>query len=132
MPSTTALFDVNRPYLYTEVAVIHPARGRCDFRAIIDTGAPRTEFADAFLIQAGFIELKHDNILLKHGLQTQKHGKLILPSFEVCGHVLTNFEVMVSRFEKSWGIAALIGLYFFRQFRVTIDYKAGQIITEPY
>ncbi len=44
----------------------------------------------------------------------------------------SNFlKVYVSHFEKSWGIKALIGLDFFRYFRVTIDYKAGHLITEP-
>ena len=38
----------------------------------------------------------------------------------------------VSHYEKHWGVDALIGLDFFRQFRVTIDYKVGQIITEPF
>ena len=35
-------------------------------------------------------------------------------------------------FEKDWGVDALIGLDFFRHFRVTVDYKAGQIITEQF
>ena len=132
MPSTTTRFDPTRAYLYVDVALVHPVRGRYDFRAIIDTGAPRTEFADAFLVHAGFLESVRQDIPLRQGLQTQKHGKLVLPTLEICGHVLTDYQVMVSRFEESWGIAALIGLDFFRRFRVTVDYKAGHLVTESY
>lgn len=132
MSSTTTQFDSKRPYIYTEVIVSHPIRGRIDLRAIIDTGAPRTEFADVVLAHVGIIESPRRDIPLQRSLQTQKHGKRTLPSLEVCGQTLSNFEVIVSRFEKSWGIAALIGLDFFRMFRITLDYKSEYIIAEPY
>jgi hypothetical protein len=43
-----------------------------------------------------------------------------------------NGVVQYFRAVEDWGVDALVGLDFFKQFRVTIDYKAGQIITEPF
>ncbi|MBI2344297.1 MAG: hypothetical protein HYV02_08215 [Deltaproteobacteria bacterium] len=57
---------------------------------------------------------------------------IVLPLVEICSHRIENFPVYVSHFEKSWGIDALIGLDFFRQFRVTIDYQQGALTTESY
>lgn len=51
---------------------------------------------------------------------------------EICQQRIEGLEVVVSRFDEIWGIDALIGLDFFRRFRVTVDYRAGHIITEPY
>jgi hypothetical protein len=38
---------------------------------------------------------------------------------------------MVSRFDPAWGIGALIGLDFFRRFKVTIDYGKAVLVCEP-
>ena len=54
----------------------------------------------------------------------------MLPSITICGQTIENLEVMVSRFDPAWGIAALIGLDFFRRFKVTIDYGSGQLVCE--
>ena len=98
---------------------------------VIDTGAPRTEFSDEFLYYTDFLQTPRQEINIKPGLQTQKYGKIVIPSLEICGHPLKNFEVLVSRFEETWGVDALIGLDFFRRFRTTIDYHRGEIATEP-
>jgi hypothetical protein len=113
--------------------VSHPKTGRVHgFNGIIDTGAPRTEFSDTVLVRAGFIEAVDQNVQVKPGLQTQKYKKLILPKLEICGHALENFEVYISKWDSSWEIGALIGLDFFRRFRVTIDYQSGTIATESF
>lgn len=52
--------------------------------------------------------------------------------FEPREHHIRLIGALKTSFEKHWGVDALIGLDFFRKFRVTIDYQAGQIITEPY
>ncbi|MCP4416838.1 MAG: hypothetical protein GY805_09460, partial [Chloroflexi bacterium] len=84
--------------------------------AILDTGAPATEFSDQFLTYAGFLDATNENINVKPGLQTQKYGMIDLPSVIICGHRIDHFEVFISHFEPSWGIDALIGLDFFRRF----------------
>lgn len=126
-------FDTTRHHIHIKCCVTHPLTGtHHSFDGILDTGAPRSEFADIILSQAGFITNADPEVVIKPGLQTQKYEKVILPAVEICGCVINDFEVMVSRFEKSWGIAALIGLDFFRRFRVTIDYHGGRIITESF
>lgn len=103
-----------------------------EYRAILDTGAPFTEFSDQFLNAAGILSEITESVATKPGLQTQKYGKLKLMQIEICGHAIEETSVYISHFEKHWGVDALIGLDFFRMFRVTIDYKAGHITTEPY
>ncbi len=93
---------------------------------------PATEFSDEALQFAGLFDEKKESIALKPGLQTQKYGKLQLHEIEICGHTIENLEVYVSHFDKIWGIKTLVGLDFFRRFKVTVDYKAGHLITEPY
>jgi hypothetical protein len=82
-------------------------------------------------VDSGFIETQNETVSLKPGLQTQKYSKITLPSITICDHQIDCFEVFMSHFESSWGIDALIGLDFFRRFRVTIDYSNGILLTTP-
>ena len=128
----TTTFDSHLRYIVLPVFVSSPTHDRYKFKAILDTGAPSTEFSDEALKYLGFLDNVNHNIVLKDGLQTQKYDKIVLPDVEVCSQTVKNLEVYVSHFENSWGIKALIGLDFFRRFRVMIDYPLGQILTEPY
>ncbi|MDO8494004.1 MAG: hypothetical protein Q7S68_01535 [Deltaproteobacteria bacterium] len=130
MPSTITTFNTKKHHIHIEFYVfdLHGVKRALD--GVIDTGAPRTEFSDEFLNYADFIKTPNKQIQIKPGLQTQKYGKITLPSIEICGYPLKNFEVYVSKFEESWGIDALIGLDFIRQFDVTISYNRSCIITE--
>lgn len=103
------------------------------FRAIIDTGAPTTEFSDEFLASIGLINLCDIKKVELHLLeQTKKYATLVLPRINCLGQDMKNITARVSRFADGWGIDALIGLDFFRQFRVTVDYKTETISTEEY
>lgn len=124
----TTTFDIAAPYIYLPIFIITAENKRHEFDAILDTGAPITEFSDKALLYAGFLK-KTENIDLKSGLQTQKYSKICLPQTQICGHTIENFDVYVSHFEKSWGIDALIGLDFFRKFKVEIDYSKGKILS---
>ena len=131
MPHTSTHFDISRNHIHIRFFVTDYTGQRHSLDGVLDTGAPRSEFSDKFLVLAGFIKTPVHGIVIKQGLQTQKYGKLVLPKVEICNHLLENFEVFASRFDDSWGIAALIGLDFFRKFRTTIDYGRGEIIAEP-
>lgn len=132
MSDTITTFDVTQHHIHVEFFVTDAKGVRRSFDGILDTGAPRTEFNDVFLAYAGFIPASGTASPLRTDLQTQKYGRIIIPSIEICGRIIEKFEVMISRFEKSWGVAALIGLDFFRRFNVAIDYKAGHIVTRPF
>lgn len=131
MPNIT-VFDPNAHHIRIVGAMKTSAGMEYEFRAILDTGAPNTEFSDQFLHVTGLVKDDEPKVSVRSGLQTQKYGKLILPQVKICGHSLQEMPVYVSHYEKHWGVDALIGLDFFRRFRVIIDYKAGQIITEPF
>ena len=131
MPNTTTVFDTKKHHIYIPFYLVDAWGEKEELVGVLDTGAPKTEFSDFFLVRLGFSKIEGQNVQIKPGLQTQKYGKIILPSLEICGHTMQNYEVMVSRFDKSWGIAALIGLDFFRRFRVTVDYKEGHLVTAP-
>lgn len=131
MPNIT-VFDTNAHHIHFVAYVVNPSGKRSKLRAVLDSGAPHSEFSDQFLQYAGLIDQSGQGITIKPGLQTQKYGQLTVPKVEICGHPIPEMQIYVSHFEKHWGVDALIGLDFFRRFRVTVDYKAGQIITEPY
>jgi predicted aspartyl protease len=127
---TVTPFDTSQHHIHTEFSVADRSGWRLRFDGVIDTGAPWTEFSDEFLARAGLVELVDDEIRIKPGLETQKYAKILLPSLTICGHTLDDFKVMVSRFDAAWGVAALIGLDFFRRFKVTIDYGKGVLVCE--
>ncbi len=132
MRQTITPFDVRRHHIHIPFSLMKANGEYENFFGILDTGAPRTEFSDLYLAHAGFIKSDNPFIQIKAGMQTQKYGKTILSSLQVLGHEINEMEVFVSRFERDWGIAALIGLDFFKKFRVTIDYQKGQLVTEAY
>lgn len=124
-------FETKERYIFLSIFLTAEDDKRHEFDAILDTGAPRTEFSDEALHFAGFTPKPREDVALQEDLQTQKYADVVLPKIEICSHCISNLKVYVSHFEKSWGVDALIGLDFFQQFRVTIDYEAGQIVTEP-
>lgn len=127
------LFDSSEHHIYVVCNLQDWYGAVHTFRAIIDTGAPTTEFSDEFLASIGLIKIDNAEKVGVHSLeQTKKYGKLTLSQINCLGQSMENITVRVSKFADGWGVDALIGLDFFRQFRVTIDYKAGQIITEPF
>lgn len=125
-------FDPAERYIFIRVAVADVDGKKKDFLSILDTGAPITEFSDEALLQLGYLDEAKADIALQPGLQTKKYGRVTLPHVEICSHPIDNLEVYVSHFDKSWGIKALIGIDFFRRFRVTVDYDEGVLITKPY
>lgn len=131
MLPTRTPFETSRHHIHLELFVLTPSGIRHSVAAILDTGAPRTEFSDQFLDYAGLAPLSAGTQAIPPGQHTKKYGRITLAGLEICGHTLENFEVLISRFEKTWGIDALVGLDFFRRFRTAIDYDAGQIIVEP-
>lgn len=122
-------FDTKSHHIYIEFAIEVGQHRMDSLRGILDTGASHTELSDHFLHLIGIAV--PSSIKLKQNQQTQKYSKLTITSLDLCGHKLHNFPTYISRFEETWGIDALIGLDFFRLFDVRINYKLGQIITEP-
>lgn len=128
---TVTPFDTSKHHIHVDFLAIDSTGTPHNCSGVVDTGAPWTEFSDAFLTHVGFLPDADIDVAIKPGLQTQKYAQIVLPSITLCGHTIKNFEVMVARFDPAWGIAALIGLDFFRRFKVTIDYSTGTLISEP-
>jgi hypothetical protein len=126
------LFDTDRHHIHLEITVKNSSGIEYSLDAILDTGAPATEFSDQFLSFTGFIDFPDQTIQIKPGFQSQKYEKIIMPEIKICGRVLNDFNVYVSQFDDSWGIDALIGLDFFRKFNVEIDYSRGSIKTKKF
>ena len=125
-------FNTAKHHIYLKPTLIDGNGVPQFFRAILDSGAPKSEFSDRFLHA---VKILHEEEMLSvpvpEGLQTRKYTSVVIPHIECLGQTLKNISVIVSKFEEHWGIDALIGLDFFRQFEVAINYKKGQIITEP-
>ncbi len=128
---TVTPFDTSQHHIHTEFFVTDESGRNLHFDGVTDTGAPWTEFSDEFLAPLGSVKPPAAEIPIKPGLETQKYARISLPSITICGHTIDEFEVMVSRFDPTWGIAALIGLDFFRRFKVTVDYGRGVLVCEP-
>lgn len=132
MRHTTA-FNTKRHHIYLSPTLVDASGVARVFRAILDTGAPQSEFSDRFLRTIKILPIENlPHVEISEGLQTKKYASVILPNIECLGQTLKDVPVTVSKFEEHWGVDALIGLDFFRRFRVTVDYKAGHIITEQF
>ncbi len=132
MQITKTTFDINRHHIHLECAITDNEGIKHSFNGILDSGAPRTEFSDLFLLHTGLLTQHNPQVDIPPGLQSQKHSKINIPLIEICNQQLIEFEVYVATFESSWGIDALIGLDFFRRFQLTIDYNNGLLISKPY
>jgi len=132
MLTTETAFDVNSHHIHLEIIVVNIKGIEFSVDAILDTGAPRTEFSDEFLFFTGFIDSIEENSEIQPSLQSQKYDKITIPQMQICGHYINDFEVFVSAFEETWGIDALIGLDFFRKFLVAIDYSKGKLRTRAF
>ena len=125
-------FDTSEHHIYLISHIVDWHDVMHTFRAILDTGAPTTEFSDEFLNSVGLLKSKDMKKIEPAFLeQTKKYGKLAIPKIECLGHDIKNVTVRVSKFAEGWGVDALIGLDFFRRFRVTVDYSKAEIVTEP-
>ena len=132
MQITKTTFDTTRHHIHLECAIINNEGIKHSFNGILDSGAPRTEFSDLFLLHTGLLTSPNTAIKIKPGLQSQKYDKITIPHIEICNQQLIEFDVYVTTFESSWGIDALIGLDFFRRFQLTIDYAKALITSQPY
>ena len=132
MQITKTTFDTTRHHIHLECAIINSEGIKHSFNGILDSGAPRTEFSDLFLLHTGLLAKPSSQVEIQPGSQSQKYGKITIPLIEICNQQLIEFDVFVATFESSWGIDALIGLDFFRRFQLTIDYSEGLIISLPY
>lgn len=117
------------PNIHIELTVKNNRGIEYSADAILDTGAPHSEFSDDFLYFTGFIDTINTEVSVRSGLETQKYDSIELPELIICSHNLKGHKVFVSTFEESWGIDALIGLDFFRLFKVEINYSTGELIT---
>ncbi|RJQ61152.1 MAG: hypothetical protein C4530_06570 [Desulfobacteraceae bacterium] len=85
MPNITT-FNIKAHYIYLPVFIIIGSAKHLEFDAILDTGAPMTEFSDAALHYAGFLDKVKNDVTIKSGLQTQKYSTVILSQINICGH----------------------------------------------
>jgi len=103
-------FDSQKHHIYLEFGIID-AKGVDRYGlGILDTGAPQTEFSDIFLSHIGFLTTDLSLNIVPPGQETKKYRKVKLPIVNICGYQFKDSEFIVSRFERSWGIDALIGL----------------------
>lgn len=131
MPTIT-VFNRQKPHIHIPIFLTIKTGEQFKLRGILDTGAPATELSDQFLHHSGIMESQKKEITLKPGLETQKYGKMTLPLVEICSHSIQNMTIFISHFDNSWGVDVLIGLDFFKRFKVTIDYSKGEIQTDPF
>ena len=132
MSRHTIPFDSTKHHIYVEFEVVDGGGIPRYALGILDTGAPRTEFSDAFPAHVGLLDKALPVVSAPPGQETMKYRMIQLACVTICGCRFRDSAFMVSRFDSSWGIDALIGLDLFRRSTVTIDYRQSRIISEPH
>ena len=74
MPHTITHFDTAEHHIHIEFFVSDNQGQRFDLNGVLDTGAPRTEFSDKFLVLAGFI--KERELLLNRDYRPKNTASL--------------------------------------------------------
>jgi len=96
----------------------------------LDTGATYVMIPDK-LLEA--IHLKIDpkkTIELTSATKVERVPLIVIPEIEVLGMTAKNVEAVVKDLPKESTVAGLLGLSFLKHFKLTIDFKKGELSLE--
>jgi predicted aspartyl protease len=122
-------FDFNpKLHLIIVEAVVHGPRAKQVARLAVDTGATTTLIGTSFLLERGCdpsLASEHVSINTASGLE-------LLPLVQVnqlnaLGSERQSFPVLAHNLPPTSSVDGLLGLDFFRNLSLTIDFRAGTI-----
>ena len=79
------------------------------------------------------IHLKIDpkkTIELTSATRVERVSLIVIPEIEVLGMIAKNVEVVIKNLPKESAVEGLLGLSFLKHFKLTIDFKKGELSLE--
>ena len=123
----TYSFDIRRSLVVVPVSVSGPRGGEV-FQFAVDTGASRTSISGLVLQTLGY---SHSQTTGRQQVRTASGGlavgSLPLQRFAAFGRTLTDFSILWMPHPPSALIDGLLGLDFFRQHVLMLDFMRGRV-----
>lgn len=97
----------------------------------VDTGAVRTLISREVLQHAGYRPASAtQRVLIATASGIERVPQIVVERIQVLGHQRRNVPVLAHTLPPSVGLDGLLGLDFLRDYRLTIDFRAGTVTLE--
>lgn len=123
-------FQMNRGLIVVSAELIGPT-GNAIVRLALDTGATTTLLNAGILLSIGYdpaISLKRIQVTTGSGVEFVP--QIAIRSLTTLGQTATDFEVLSHTLPPSAPVDGLLGLDFFREKKLSIDFRTGEIKVE--
>lgn len=109
-------------------AEVSGPKGKTEAKLILDTGATNTTLRVALLQALGYdLSEPIDQIHLTAGFGSARVPRLMLNRLTALGRHAIGLRVVAHDLPPEAGVDGLLGLDFFRDLSITIDFRAGRI-----
>jgi hypothetical protein len=126
----TELFDPKRELIFVNARLTGP-KGNLTLRLALDTGATKTLIRTASLLWLGYDPAQDLNRLpMTTGSGVEYVTTVILNELEVLGEKKKSFPVFSHTLPPSAGVDGLLGLDFFHDRTLTLNFREGKISLE--
>ncbi len=105
--------------------------GSVILRLALDTGATRTLINAAMLVSIGYdTSFSQEHIQVTTGSGVEYASVVTLSKFKALNIEMTDFPILCHTLPPSAGVDGLLGLDFFREQVLILDFKNGKIIVD--
>ena len=102
--------------------------GSAILRLALDTGATSTLVNTGLVVALGYDPaLASDRVQVTTGSGVEFVPRIALEKVHALGHEVTDFPVLCHTLPPSANVDGLLGLDFFREKSLTIDFRAGEV-----
>jgi len=106
--------------------------GTTEAELALDTGASRTLISPKLLAFVGCpIPTDAAGLVVTTGSRREIMPKVVVSGVTALGHAVRNFQVLAHQLPASTSVHGLLGLDFFHDCRLEINFRAGTIVLEP-
>lgn len=121
------LFDKSLGAILLEVSITGPTGSRTAF-LILDTGAASTVVRNSLLRKVGYDpDSLPQTVTLMTGSGTAAASRITIDKIEALGQERQNFEIVAHTMPPEARIDGVLGLDFFEECVLTLDFKKGEI-----
>ena len=123
----TARFDEKQGLIILAARIWGPT-GRVVLRVALDTGATSTIVNVGLLVAAGYDPaIAPDRVQVTTGSGVEFAPRVLVSRIAVLGEERTRFSVLAHTLPPTAGVDGLLGLDFFRDRHVVVDFRSGQV-----
>lgn len=124
-------FDPKKEGLIIIPTVIFGPKGKANVKLALDTGAMDSMVNAAMLVYAGYNAVTHtERVQLTTGSGVEYVPRIVLNEIEALGLSRQNYPILCHTLPPSATVDGVLGLDFFRGYKLTIDFRKGIVRVE--